>query len=624
VNSSALKPRLTPALQTEYWFPDDEAPIHATLGVLSRFGDDVWDLSALRGVTPWNKKLDFLKAFSEHCAYIKQYKLLVYFLLQEHGAELPSASTFMAKTSAMRVFGRHCIANRVSLFEGLESQAVCASYVNDRPSSAIELFSFLLKLRRFSKQFEVKVPFAVVHPLIMDAQAKVRRDEKQTPPIPSRIYSQLLSALLKELECVEAVMPELLAYLHKSKEAVRGEYPEPTEGLNVYRAHLGQGAQAPRLSEIAGWIANAYCVVRATVAAYSGMRRAEAQNLPLRALEEFQRGGSTHYCIRGFTSKLHNGKQKETVWITNGLGVRAVRVAQQLANALYELGGVGVDGPVEPLLFPRHGWGSYGDLNPQRPQDATLPWEKLVARISPVIQASDIAELSEIDADRSWEEEPEFAPGMQWPFTMHQLRRSLALYAHRSGLVTLPSLKAQLQHLTKEMAEYYARGSEFAASMVFDQDHFASEWNAGRALSEYLGYVKTVLMSDERLFGGAASWARSPAVVASPVSVHSREHAVRMFERGEIAFKETVLGGCTNTERCSTAPLAVIPYQCLEGNCKNLVVRQSKLEEVIENQEIVVAKLGAVAADSVEHRLEAQGLEVLKTTLQKMNEKELA
>jgi hypothetical protein len=77
--------------------------------------------------------------------------------------------------------------------------------------------------------------------------------------------------------------------------------------------------------------------------------------------------------------------------------------------------------------------------------------DRLRQRTFPTITQEDIVELKLIDPHRAWEAEPDFAVGAGWPFTRHQLRRTLALYAQRSGLVSLPSLKRQLQHITQEM-----------------------------------------------------------------------------------------------------------------------------------------------------------------------------
>jgi hypothetical protein len=246
-------------------------------------------------------------------------------------------------------------------------------------------------------------------------------------------------------------------------------------------------------------------------------------------------------------------------------------------------------------------------------------------RVFPTITVEDIAELKRVDMHRAWEDEPKYAAGQQWPFTRHQLRRTLALYAHRSGLVTLPTLKRQLQHITQEMSMYYARGSAFAKGFIdTDKTHFAKEWAGAQGLSEYLAYAEQVLFSDERLFGGHAAWTQSRAVQASPVSVYSREQTVRMFEKGELAYRETVLGGCASVEQCKSTPLDWMRLDCLESNCRNLVVVPSKLQRVIKAQQATVGKLRAVDGASVEYRIEDQTLQRLLDAQEKLIKPEAA
>jgi hypothetical protein len=246
-------------------------------------------------------------------------------------------------------------------------------------------------------------------------------------------------------------------------------------------------------------------------------------------------------------------------------------------------------------------------------------------RVFPTITVEDIAELKRVDMHRAWEDEPKYALGQQWPFTRHQLRRALALYAHRSGLVTLPTLKRQLQHITQEMTMYYARGSAFAKGFIdTDKTHFAKEWVETQGLSEYLAYAEQVLFSDERLFGGHAAWTQSRAVQASPVSVYSREQTVRMFGKGELAYRETVLGGCASVEPCKSTPLDWMRLDCLESNCRNLVVVPSKLQRVIKAQQVTVAKLRAIDKASVEYRIEAQTLQRLLDAQEKSIKPEAA
>jgi hypothetical protein len=191
--------------------------------------------------------------------------------------------------------------------------------------------------------------------------------------------------------------------------------------------------------------------------------------------------------------------------------------------------------------------------------------------------------------------------------------------------VTLPTLKRQLQHITQEMSRYYARGSAFAKDFIdTDRTHFAKEWAEAQHLSAYLAYAGQVLFSDERLFGGHAAWVQSRAVQASPVSVYSREQTVRMFGKGELAYRETVLGGCVSVEPCKSTPLDWMRLDCLESNCRNLVVVPSKLQRVIKAQQVTVAKLRAVDEASVEYRIEAQTLQRLLDAQKKLIKPEAA
>ncbi|SEK10183.1 hypothetical protein [Paraburkholderia diazotrophica] len=111
--------------------------------------------------------------------------------------------------------------------------------------------------------------------------------------------------------------------------------------------------------------------------------------------------------------------------------------------------------------------------------------------------------------------------------------------------------------------------------------------------------------ADERLFGGHAAWTQSRAVQASPVSVYSRKQTIRMFEKGELAYRETVLGGCASVEPCRETPLDWMRLDCLESDSRNLVILPSKLQRVIKAQQTTVEKLRVVDETSVEYRIEA-------------------
>jgi hypothetical protein len=370
---------------------------------------------------------------------------------------------------------------------------------------------------------------------------------------------------------------------------------------------------------------NALCQL--VILSFTGMRAMEAENLPYDCLGEARLDGVTHYTIEGVTTKLSGGRPRRACWVTSPLAARAVRLAQRLSGEAHRAHGAhdyaeSTDG--SHLLFCRMGL-RLGYVANRVASTVHNDIEAFRERVFPTITVEDIAELKRVDMHRAWEDEPKYAVGQQWPFTRHQLRRTLALYAHRSGLVTLPTLKRQLQHITQEMSMYYARGSAFAKGFIdIGNTHFAKEWVEAQGLSEYLAYAEQVLFSDERLFGGHAAWMQSRAVQASPVSVYSREQTIRMFEKGELAYRETVLGGCACVEPCKATPLDWMRLDCLESYCRNLVIVPSKLQRVIKAQQATVEKLRAVDEASVEYRIEAQTLQRLLDAQEKLIKTEAA
>ncbi|ALX12002.1 hypothetical protein P350_10840 [Burkholderia cepacia JBK9] len=231
------------------------------------------------------------------------------------------------------------------------------------------------------------------------------------------------------------------------------------------------------------------------------------------------------------------------------------------------------------------------------------------SRLTSCIEEEDICELEQIDPHRAWRSEPEFQVGVDWNISGHQLRRSLALYAQRSGLVSLPSLKRQLHHITEEMSRYYARGSAFAKDFIGDDDdHFGLEWQDTQAESAGLSYILKVLLSEEILIGGHANWVQQRMRGPDGILLTDRTKTIKMFRKGQMAYRETLLGGCVSVEECDKVAIHWLNTDCLTTDCKNLVCSLPKLDRTIAAQKKFIAGLDP---DSVEYRTEMVDLRVL-------------
>jgi len=336
-----------------------------------------------------------------------------------------------------------------------------------------------------------------------------------------------------------------------------------------------------------------------------------------------------HYVIEGTTSKHNNGRPKHVSWITSIEGKHAIDVARDvtaLNHKLWRWRARGTDGKKpkishEPLFAAIGCFGLGGQ--PPIGSDSKLISAKLDLSMAstlrkalePIIEKEDIAELEQIDPHRAWHTEEKFQIGRRWTLTSHQLRRSLALYAQRSGLVSLPSLRRQLQHITEEMSRYYARGSVFAKNFIGkNKEHFGNEWQDTQPVSAFLGYLIQVLLSDDVLFGAHGNWIEHRLRDSEGNILVDRDVTQRRFKNGEMAYRETLLGGCTTIDVCDKLPINWLNVHCVNG-CERFVGHLSKLEKVIVVQSNLVASLDVATP---EYRSEKADLEILVTARDKV------
>jgi integrase len=606
---------------------------------LSRYRDDVWDYSA--STRQKSKRLYHLTGFTGTTQSDKptrgdsgqlatlvmaQAKALLWAYIRL-SKKAPAFGTIYGINVTVKKWAIRAVSHGVSLFQILGDAELVLAKVDTENAGELSKTSVLLKALYksrsvFGVSFDLDQVQKDLYRLRIDSPGS-----QQTPLIPSGIYSSILASLISRLGGIEANLDRLLSAFLASRKATteipdelsgsaRGRHRKRSlESVFEFVRELGRESGDGTVHNfLCSKIVDCQTELIAICVAFTGMRLGEALHLPRDCLVAFEHDGKRHWFVRGFTYKLEDGETRETSWVTNEIGRRAISCAQKISEALGSTLGTASREVDYPLLFC--GTESEFSRLGNRWKDK---WAELAKNICPVVSEADMSELERMQLGRDWELTG-IQIGLRWPMRAHQFRRALAVYAHRSGMVTLPSLKAQLQHITEEMSMYYSAGFQKAASLVFDSDHFSHEWNAAKAESSYFGYVLGLLLNDDELFGGAATWARSDKVRESSVSVHSREHGLELFRRGELAYRETPLGGCTSTEECNISPLVAIPYECLKTNCKNLVVFGKRLARVIESQEVVVAALAASEQGSVEHRLEADNLQTLVSARMKLKE----
>jgi hypothetical protein len=588
---------------------------------VSRYGDFSWSISSLSTDGTSGANLFFFNSqqdgdYGDLVALIReQHKAIMW--LQISTGKIRAQGTLQQSNYTLATWCTKALSHRISLFEILTTPTPLVDELNTLNRTYLLLTASLIKtLSRHGKQLGINKQISLGELKYAISTEKRNREKfRQTPLIPSRIYCAILRGLVESLDEIECDLDQTLEYYRQSMAATR-DAPKNISQTQKYKyraklllpvvEHMKSIGYNPKKEGaldrfITGRINFFQSRLMHTVGAFTGMRIGEVAILPLSDVVEcFEDRGSTHYVIHGYTHKLERGVKKPTSWITCYEGYRAILLAQRIATTILKELDTKPEMGQEALLF-------CSTVNPfKKKVNRTQVNEKgrLIEEICPIVTQNDIDELNQLELDRSWMRDG-IKVGTPWPLTFHQLRRSLSVYAHRSGMVSLPALKAQLQHITDEMRAYYADGYSRAVNLVFDKEHFSHEWNAAKAESSFFGYTLGLLITGDVLMG------RGAEIMTEAISTRGRQETLRLFRQGKLAYKETVLGGCISIESCKTQPLEPIPFNCLEKSCVNQIVLRKRLDHVIQTQYTVVAALERDDRNSVEHRLELDNLRVL-------------
>lgn len=355
------------------------------------------------------------------------------------------------------------------------------------------------------------------------------------------------------------------------------------------------------------------------VMAYSGMRRGEAQSLKYNCLRIKKRPYGRIRHLIGISTKLTRHRFL-TSWITCKHVVPAIKASQSIcrlaARALYI-----EDSDLDDLpLFINRSYLNFSTLNSRSEQSIVGDYK--VSKLNSIdhdsdlppiiIQQADLDELKVVAPFQDWDIGGNFAVGQPWPFTLHQLRRSLAVYAAKSGLVRHSSLRRQLKHLSVEMSLYYARGSSRVRS-VFNPspDHIMHDFSKDNlAELDSIMYIRDVLMRHDEVKGGHAKVLHAEGYGAPIlITLSDKEKTLSEFKNGRKAWRPTFTGGCTSINGCEMVAHPTLT-RCVSGNgCPDAAILPDKIKSVMTQQQKLISVLDVT---SLEYRSEIAQLNDLE------------
>lgn len=617
---------------------------------VSVYGDASWDRTpySSNGKSAW-LRFPFwrLKSMDSLQASIHKDAKWMMFIMMWYRTGIPLSQSVLQRHSLFLQFlAEYCYAKNISFVDFFNNIKEIEDFANSNKDKTYlsNLSIFLSELRKIPLEFN---KYNIASPKkfsFLKENISIRTQNlKQTVPLPTRIYSELIANINKEVEkylnisdSVFTLISKYIAspfYGRSNSVIQKHNFKNPDDkvekqpsfleilsehGLEEYFKRNELALKTPGLSYL---ISNIQFLLKLQIHIFTGMRDSEVDNLPYDCLEKKVANGISHYLVKGYTTKFNNGLRKEVYWVTSKEGYNAIKMAQKIADLIYANLQISDKSQDKPLFVST----AYLPFNTKKinhtiitPSDfRTNRYSALLKKISPIIEEQDIVELENIDLHRAWRSEKDYQIGKNWSIRTHQLRRSLALYAQRTGIVSLPSLRRQLKHITDEMSTYYAKGSSYAQNLISqEKDHFGKEWQESQPVSSALSYIANVLLSEDQLAGGHGNWVEHRLKNnKNTFIIESREETIKRFKKGEMAYKETLLGGCTKIGACDQPALNWLDTDCLTKGCKNMVCNISKLEKIITAQEKLVNNLNE---ETLEYRTEKADLDILKSAKNKL------
>ncbi|GKW51772.1 integrase [Pseudoalteromonas sp. NCCP-2140] len=594
------------------------------------FGEDIWDFNPYRLSAMKINKLRFDSLLSgEHKSHRRKLVdeakhllfLIQYFAKAGHTGTI-SVSTLYGYYQVMANAVEYCISLHSNQFVGIiELSELFANerFLNNFLKTKSGT-SFQKRTRAICKHLafigHIKVGFLAVPNLKINVS-----DSEQTPVIPTNIYLTLINHLTETIEYLNENLTSLPDFLEEFIDPYFGRSQEFQKSKGVggekfWRKTMKQAIEEYDLGEIfsddlavsdirslSGALRSIQYQMRLAIHLYTGMRDQEVMRLPFDCIEQkvitekqVDKDGKEVVEKRVIklisTTTKYTGYRESAAWYAAPETEKAINVLQLVCAGLariYRLDVKDCDLFINPSVVKNP------ELKVSVTNFASLR-RKPSWLDSLLISKEDYAELQKSDPERDFCNSAEFGVGKVWPIKSHQFRRSLAFYASSSGFVKLPTLKRQFKHLTKDITRYYSRNFENAQSIFgrynketksFDltSEHIIFDCQNGEVTNVVDMLVNDLLNSSEKLYGKTGGYVerqrenlRNEEVLVLDVRVDT----TKRVEKGELYYRETLLGGCMSIEKCDSFMLGAIT-ECL--TCDDSAIKEDKVNIQIQKIE---------------------------------------
>lgn len=621
--------------------------------VTARYSDEVWDMS------PWSffedKKGVYFKfrdirtvakgTSSFEDRIVDEIRFLCFALLYMVNKGVTgtySLGTIQRKWFALKRIANFCInynkqsdlSFEIYPIDILSNQHKLALYLREVEHTESQLKEIRNVLHGFSVMGEELIGFSVASANVDDTT-----DYNRTPLIPKRIYFSFYKALMDEVAHIHSHKDKIEALLNEFQDPLFGYAHATQKGMlhgikeKKFSLTLAEGLQkhnlevffsdsgkygASSMKDFRKSLALIQQIIIVSVLFFTGMRNQECRGMKYHCLEYvnipvWKKGkkidsGKTVPVVSRTTK--YDGYKREASWFAPIQVIQSIQVAQAICRPVAKRNDLDLE---ECHLFIDVTTSLTGEkIKSSVASASNAGRNKGFWGDSYVITKDDYNDLLLSDDERDWASQKEFQVGQPWRFKHHQFRRSLAFYMSNTGLVSMPSIKRQFKHHSLLVTRHYAKNFHNMKSILGVQSnatsnhkvpkwHVAYDFQTGLTLSEAEKIIQTFLGADKKLFGKMGSYIERNRVDVTDgnevVIAEKRKETIKRVKAGEVKLTETLLGGCTSTERCDKYALGDMTG-CI--GCDGAAIEEDKLVAEVKKLE---DELSQYEPSSIEYKI---------------------
>lgn len=186
-----------------------------------------------------------------------------------------------------------------------------------------------------------------------------------------------------------------------------------------------------------------------------------------------------------------------------------------------------------------------------------------------------------------------YAVGKVWPLAWHQYRRTGAVNMFASGLISDSSMQEQMKHSSRLMPLYYGRGysklrlNEKVETLIVN--------------AMYSAMAERLQLSVTGRFVSPPAEGKTTLEDVNLLSMQDRNKLIRWAKEGKVSFREHRLGGCMSSAACEYGGIESIAH-CAggDGDKACLQVRYDRQKELQIRTDLrrIIEEIGRQPAES--------------------------